>query len=98
MLALFTHAALCGFAAGALGTNLFHKWAHAEQAPSIVRWLQRRRLILSPDAHRVHHRTYTGGYCVTSVWLNAVLDVVNFFGRAERAIRWLQRLPAQASR
>jgi ubiquitin-conjugating enzyme E2 variant len=97
--ALALHAALCGFAVGAFGTNLFHKWAHSADVGSFVAWLQRHRLILSPEAHRVHHRTYTGGYCVTSGWLNRGLDAVDFFGRLERCIRFLMLcLPAVRSR
>lgn len=85
--AVFAHAALWAFAAGALGTNLLHRWAHAERVPPGVRWLQRRRLILSPPGHAVHHRSYVGGYCVTSGWLNPLLDRVRFFARLERLIR-----------
>ena len=69
-LAVVAYAALLSFGVGALGTNLFHKWAHTEHVPRLVGWLQRRRLILSPGAHAVHHRSYTGGFCVTSGWLN----------------------------
>lgn len=91
--ALLAQAALLGLALGALGTNLFHKWAHSSRVPAGVRWLQRHRLILSPDAHDVHHRSYTGGYCVTSGWMNRCLDPVDFFPRLERAVRRL--LPAK---
>jgi ubiquitin-conjugating enzyme E2 variant len=83
--------ALWGFAIGSLGTNLFHKWAHAPEPPRAVRWLQRRRLVLSPEAHSVHHRSYTGGYCVTNGWLNPLLDRLEAYGRAERALRRLLR-------
>jgi ubiquitin-conjugating enzyme E2 variant len=90
-IAVLADAALCGFAFGAFCTNVFHKWAHSACVPVWGRWLQHYRLILSPGAHDVHHRAYTGGYCVTSGWLNTVLDAVDFFGRAERVIRWLLR-------
>ena len=79
--------ALWGLALGSLGTNLFHKWAHTGGAPGVVRWLQRRRLILSPESHAVHHRSYTGGYCVTNGWMNPVLDRLDAFGRVERLVR-----------
>src|SRR5262249_8902087 len=36
-------------------TNQFHKWAHAASRPALVSWLQRFRIILSPDHHAVHH-------------------------------------------
>lgn len=85
--ALLAQAALFGLTVGTIGTNLFHKWAHMSEPPAAVRWLQRRRWILSPEAHAVHHRSYDGGYCVTSGWMNAVLDRVRFFPRLERAVR-----------
>ena len=85
--ALLAQAALLGLAIGTMGTNVFHKWAHTSDPPAAVRWLQRRRWILSPEAHAVHHRSYDGGYCVTSGWMNAVLDRVRFFPRLELVVR-----------
>ena len=90
---LLAYGALLGFSVGALGTNLFHKWAHAQRIPPGVRWLQRWGLILSPKAHARHHNSYTHGYCVTSGWMNRILDPLDFFGRAERLIRWILRRP-----
>jgi len=91
--ALLAQSALLGLAVGAMGTNVFHKWAHTSDPPAPVRWLQRRRWILSPEAHAVHHRSYDGGYCVTSGWMNAVLDRVRFFPRLEIAVRRLLPRP-----
>jgi ubiquitin-conjugating enzyme E2 variant len=87
LLGLAGLSALWGLALGSLGTNLFHKWAHSDGAPAVVRWLQRRRLILSPESHAVHHRSYTGGYCVTNGWMNPLLDRLDAFGRVERLVR-----------
>jgi ubiquitin-conjugating enzyme E2 variant len=81
--------ALVGLACGAMGTNLFHKWAHAERVPPGVRLLQRWRIILPPRAHDVHHREYRGAYCVTSGWLNRPLDYTRFFERLTSLIRWM---------
>ena len=68
-------AALVAFALALFATNLFHKWAHSERVSRVVAWLQKRRLILSPAHHAVHHappnRT---AYCVTNGWMNAVMD------------------------
>ena len=94
---LLAQAALLGLAIGAMGTNVFHKWAHTSDPPAPVRWLQRRRWILSPEAHAVHHRSYDGGYCVTSGWMNAVLDRVRFFPRLEIAVRRLLPRPRRDS-
>lgn len=81
------HAGLCALAAGMVGANLFHKWAHMADPPAVVRWLQRRRLILSPAAHERHHRTHTRAYCVTSGWWNPLLDRLDLFGTIERTMR-----------
>ena len=91
--AVFIHGLLFAFAVGALGTNLFHKWAHSQRVPNGVRWLQKRGLILSPEAHHRHHSAYTHGYCVTHGWMNVILDRFDFFGRAERLIRTATRRP-----
>ena len=40
---------------GIFATNQFHKWAHADTVPKPVAWLQRRRLILPPEHHAIHH-------------------------------------------
>lgn len=95
--ALLVQAALFGLTVGAIGTNVFHKWAHTSDPPAPVRWLQRRRWILSPEAHAVHHRTYDGGYCVTSGWMNAVLDRVRFFPRLEIVVRGFLARPRRDS-
>jgi hypothetical protein len=73
-------ALVLAFAGGVMITNVLHKWAHAAAAPSVVRWLQRRRLVLAPAAHALHHRAgYAGGYCVTSGWMNPLTDRLRLF-------------------
>ena len=68
-------AGLLAFALALFGTNLFHKWAHSPQVPPVVAWLQRRRMILHPEQHAVHHAApNTKAYCVTSGWMNGILD------------------------
>lgn len=55
-------------------TNQFHKWAHADRVPTAVRWLQRRRLILSPEHHQIHHTPpFDTYYCITTGWWNWTL-------------------------
>lgn len=89
-----------------VATNLFHGWAHAESPPRLSRWLQRLGLILTPDGHALHHNVRVtepaqsaaelGGhdraYCVTSGWLNPLLDRIHFFERIE------QRIPPASTR
>lgn len=58
-------------AAFALGTNQFHKWAHARSRRGIVAWLQSRKLILSPEQHARHHTApFDSDYCITTGWMN----------------------------
>lgn len=77
----------------ALFTNQFHKWAHTDAPPPLVRLLQRSGLLLSPERHAAHHRPpYVGGYCVTSGLCNRLLDPIGFFPFAERTIRFALRL------
>jgi hypothetical protein len=56
-------------------TNGFHRWAHTDEVPAPIGWLQRRGWILSPEQHALHHSgDHDRAYCVTSGWLNAVFD------------------------
>ena len=79
--------ALMSFAGAAL-TNVFHKWAHAEENPAWIRLLQRTGLILSPEHHDVHHASpHDTYYCITNGWMNPVLDRLRFW----RALEWCLR-------
>jgi len=69
------------------GTNQFHKWAHMDEPPPPVRWLQRANLILPPEHHAVHHTApYARYYCITVGWLNEALFRVRFFQVLERIV------------
>ena len=79
-----------------LPTNQIHQWAHQNEAPAWVRWLQRRRLILSRERHALHHAApYTTDYCITTGWCNPALSAMGFFPRAER---WISRLTGAVPR
>ncbi len=70
-----------------VATNQFHGWAHAVDPPRLVRRLHRLGLILTPERHASHHTSaHDRAYCVTSGWLNPLLDRLHFFERLERAI------------
>ena len=56
-------------------TNQIHKWAHQSSPASFVSMLQKTGIILSPSHHALHHRApHLTNYCITSGWLNPVLD------------------------
>jgi ubiquitin-conjugating enzyme E2 variant len=82
------HGFVISFATAVFATNQFHKWAHAERCAAPVRWLQRARLILSPEVHDRHHRgDFSAGYCVTTGWLNPLLDACRVLRRCEAWLR-----------
>ncbi len=69
-------------------TNQIHKWAHQDKPPAFIRFLQRYRLILSPEHHQVHHTApFATYYCITSGWLNALLAKLHFFDGIERIFK-----------
>ena len=58
-----------------LATNQLHHWAHVQDAPRMVRALQRLRLILPPSEHQRHHSgAFDRAYGVTNGWANPLLD------------------------
>ncbi len=76
-----------------LMTNQIHKWAHLDRPPRLVHHLQRLRLILGADHHRGHHSgPHTVRYCITTGWLNPVLDRIGFFRTSERVVQIVCRL------
>lgn len=68
----------------AVATNLFHKWAHQERVPRIIRALQRVHLVLTPEEHERHHTgARDAAYCITTGWMNPLLERVDFWSRME---------------
>ena len=69
-------------------TNQFHKWAHMDDPPAFVAWLQARGVILSQEHHDIHHESpYDTYYCITAGFWNPLLDRIRFYERTERLIR-----------
>jgi len=86
-LAQFSATFLGSMVVWVMGTNQFHKWAHAERPPTPVVLLQRLHLILAPRHHAVHHAApYARNYCITVGWWNPVLSALGLFPRLERLI------------
>lgn len=89
------HGFVIAFALAVFATNQMHKWAHAERPSAAVRFLQHTGLILSPEVHDRHHRAdFSRGYCVTTGWLNPLLDAYRVLPRCEA---WLRALDDSAS-
>jgi ubiquitin-conjugating enzyme E2 variant len=85
---VFASAWLFFLALATLATNQVHRWAHSHAAPAPARWLQRHGLILSPEGHARHHRGgFDRSFCITTGWLNPLLDQIDLFPRLERLLR-----------
>ncbi|GDX78393.1 hypothetical protein LBMAG42_02040 [Deltaproteobacteria bacterium] len=88
---------LVALALGVFATNQLHKWAHADEVPPGVRWLQCMGLVLRPEHHSVHHRApFARHYCITTGWMNPLLDGLGYFRSLERAISALTRAVPRA--
>jgi len=69
-------------------TNQIHKWSHVERPPLFVRLLQSLRVILPATHHQGHHTgRHTSRYCITTGWLNPLLDRIRLFRAFETAIQ-----------
>ncbi|MCZ6463626.1 MAG: kua-ubiquitin conjugating enzyme hybrid localization domain protein [Proteobacteria bacterium] len=83
----FLQAILLSLTIGVFGTNLFHKWAHTANVARPVAWLQRHGWILRPEHHAVHHGgDHDRAFCITTGWLNPLLDRWRFFWQLERLL------------
>jgi ubiquitin-conjugating enzyme E2 variant len=79
--------ALVALAGWALPTNQVHQWAHMPDPPRAVRWLQRRGILLSVEAHQRHHVSpYAVNYCIATGWCNGVATISGLFVGLERVI------------
>lgn len=68
--------------------NQAHKWAHMPEAPRLVRLLQRSGLTLSPEKHARHHRgLHDEAYCISTGWMNPLLDRLGIWARLERSLK-----------
>jgi ubiquitin-conjugating enzyme E2 variant len=86
-------------AAATVATNQFHKWAHQENPSALARWLQRKRLVLEPEHHQLHHtQPFDVNYCITNGWLNPVLNKLKFFRRLEAMLSFFRIKTADHSR
>jgi len=68
-------------------TNQFHKWAHTHRPPPFVTFLQKHWIILPKENHTQHHKpAFDGYYCITTGWLNPLLDSIGFWKTLENII------------
>lgn len=82
----FALAAVFGAFFGSYFNSQIHKWAHSDERPWLVRLFQRTRFVLSASHHSNHHSgPHLSHYCITTGWMNTLLDGVGFF----RKLEWL---------
>ncbi len=73
-----------GLFVGSYTNSQIHKWAHSAERPWLLRVGQRSRLLLSPEHHSRHHsHPHLTHYCITTGWMNGLLDNLGFFRKAE---------------
>jgi len=89
---LFGQAFLAFFAFAVYLTNAIHRWAHQPRPPVVALWLQRVRLAIAPSHHARHHLDGRGTYCITTGWLNPVLDRSKVFDWLEHPGLRLRRV------
>ena len=78
-------------------TSQAHQWAHAQRVPAIVGWCQRRGILLSREHHDVHHEApHLHNYCITTGWMDAVIERFGLFRLAERVITRLTGVAPRA--
>jgi len=74
-------------------TNQIHKWTHTYRPPAMVVWLQSTGLILTKENHLIHHRpNFDGYYCITTGWLNPILEKTKFWKKLEKVVSALTGL------
>ena len=84
---LFLAGLLLSAMVGVVVTNLFHRWAHMDQPPLHARLLQRTGLVLSRDHHARHHSgDFDRAYCITTGWMDRILDPMKVWQRIERLV------------
>ncbi|MFK7897133.1 MAG: fatty acid desaturase CarF family protein [Myxococcota bacterium] len=90
--AFFLIAHLFSLSLALVATNQFHRWAHTPSPPPLAKRLHAWGLILTPRGHAVHHRRgHDRAYCVTSGWLNPLLDRARLFPRIEHLLAAAQK-------
>lgn len=62
------------------GTNQFHAWAHVDNPPAMVRFLQWARIILPKGHHDRHHQfPHKTNYGITNGWTNPIVRALHFY-------------------
>ena len=80
----FVYSLLLGLVTWIFLTNQLHKWSHEDKVSPVINILQKAKLILPQDHHEGHHiYPFTINYCITTGWMNPLLNKIKFFPRLE---------------
>ena len=71
---------------GGTFAQYFHGTLHREDNPAVVRWLRSARLLMTPEAHQLHHDTLARDFATNNGWSNPLINRI--FGIAIRR-QWL---------
>lgn len=75
------------FSLAILLTNQAHKYAHMPRPPACIRFLQKSRVLLVRHDHQRHHTPpFVKSYCITTGWLNPMLNTLRFWRVLERIV------------
>lgn len=69
------------FLIGGTFAQYFHGTLHREQNPWIIRAMRRVRLLMTPQAHQLHHDTLQRDFSTNCGWSNPFLNMVFRFSR-----------------
>ncbi|MBS1986087.1 MAG: fatty acid desaturase family protein [Bdellovibrionales bacterium] len=83
--AFFAGVVMASLSFWTLMTNQAHQWAHqGELAKPWVKGLQRLWIVLPAPRHAEHHRApFVESYCITTGWMNPLLNRVGLFRKLE---------------
>lgn len=79
-----------GFLAMLIGgtfAQYFHGTLHREHNPWIVRSMRQLGLLMTPEAHKIHHDTLQRDFSTNCGWSNAVVNLIFEFGRKNGLFR-----------
>ena len=55
-------------------SQLAHQCAHANESHVIIQWCQKWGLLISPESHRTHHRTYNRNFAIVNGWSHSLVN------------------------
>ena len=70
----WTIAFCVAFLVGGAFAQYFHGSLHRESNPWIVRWMRRLRLLMTPEAHQLHHDTLQRDFSTNCGWSNPLVN------------------------